>query len=556
MKFHTVALGSGLLSAAAIHAAKNGLPVDKVYGVNLGGWLLSEPWMNPDEWEEMGGERCDPCSDCAASELYAHIFSSRPQLMQINSSLVKKLGQTKADEVFAKHWSTWFTQDNVDTFVAAGLNSVRIPLGFWIVETLVDRSTEYYPRGGMKWLKKGLRMLKAKGMHVVLDHHALPGVSTPNEMFAGHCTSDVQFYTEKNYRRALIWAGVMTILSHVDPDFSPVFSIEALNEPLKDANKTPGYGDYQKRFVQLVRVIELGLGVKCDDADYSRLFDGDGYANSIDQGLVAIAKYLADPVLTDVLNTCVTLMSTISVDLDLSLSLNFRRALSVGVDIDSDVSVATDVDLHPDEAGKGHGAGRGRMGSNDPVLARRSVPAPEPMVPRGSRLERHNAKRRLHHDRGISMSLGQGVSRKCLMTSFQDMHMQYNNPPNPADAAIGPQLYDAHSYFSVGDVADPNAESYMKVICNTDRVTNARAVGNSPLVFGEWSLATNFDASREFLQDWADAQRHIYAGQADGWFFWTFKMEEGSPHIPAWSFLSAYKEGYFGNDPSTLMNPN
>ncbi|KAG8738817.1 hypothetical protein FRC11_001122, partial [Ceratobasidium sp. 423] len=301
---------------AAIHAAKNGLPVDKVYGVNLGGWLLSEPWMNPMEWLEMGGEKCDSdCSSCAASEF----------------SLVKKLGQTKADEVFAKHWSTWFTQENVDTIVAAGLNTVRIPLGYWIVESLVDRSTEYYPRGGMQWLKKGLRMLKAKGIHVILDHHALPGVSTPNQMFAGHCTSDVQFYTEKNYRRALIWAGVMTILSHVDPDFSTVLSIEAINEPIMDANKTPGYGDYQKRFVKLVRVIELGLGIKCDDADYSRLFDGDGYTNSIDLGLVAIAQYLADPVLTDVLNTCVTFMSTISVDLDLSLSLHLRRALSVGV---------------------------------------------------------------------------------------------------------------------------------------------------------------------------------------------------------------------------------
>ncbi|KAG8761748.1 hypothetical protein FRC11_013318 [Ceratobasidium sp. 423] len=172
------------------------------------------------------------------------------------------------------------------------------------------------------------------------------------------------------------------------------------------------------------------------------------------------------------------------------------------------------------------------------------------------RLDRHNAKRRLHHDRGISISLGQGVSRKCLMTSFPNLHWQYNNPPNPADAAIGPQLYDVHLYFSFGGVADPNAESYMKVICNTDRVTNARAVGNSPLVFGEWSLATNFNASWEFLQDWADAQRHIYAGQADGWFFWSFKIEEGSPNIPAWTYLSAYKEGYLGNDPSKLTNPN
>ncbi|CAE6350666.1 unnamed protein product [Rhizoctonia solani] len=544
MKLHSIALGSGLLGAAAIRAAKNGLPVDKVYGVNLGGWLLSEPWMNPKEWLSMGGEQCDDCSTCAASEF----------------SLVQKLGQTKADEVFAQHWSTWFTQKNVDEIAAAGLNSVRIPLGYWIVEPLVDRSTEFYPRGGMKWLKKGLRMLKAKGIHVVLDHHALPGVSSANQMFAGHCTSDVQFYTEKNYRRALVWAAVMTFLSHSDPDFSTVFSIEAINEPTMDANKTPGYGDYQKRFVKVVRLVELLLGIKCDDTDYSKLFDGDAYTNFVDLGLTEIGKHLADEVLKDVLTTCVDYMSDISISLGLNLNLKLlRRALSVSANVNVDVNASNGgigINLELGQVAKGHGAGRGPMGPNGPILARRSAPALEPVVPHGLGLDRHNAKRRLHHDRGISITLGQGVGRKCLMTSFPNMHWQYNNPPNPADAAIGPQLYDAHLYFSFGGVADPNAESYMQVICNTDRVKNALAVGNSPLVFGEWSLATNFPASDQFMHDWADAQRHIYAGQADGWFFWSFKIEEGSPNVPAWTYFGAREKGYFSNDPSKLTNPN
>jgi hypothetical protein len=35
MKLRTVAWGTGLLGATAISAARNGLPVDKVYGVNV-----------------------------------------------------------------------------------------------------------------------------------------------------------------------------------------------------------------------------------------------------------------------------------------------------------------------------------------------------------------------------------------------------------------------------------------------------------------------------------------------------------------------------------------
>ena len=33
--------------------------------------------------------------------------------------------------------------------VAAGMNTVRVPLGFWIIEDIVDTSHESYARGGL-----------------------------------------------------------------------------------------------------------------------------------------------------------------------------------------------------------------------------------------------------------------------------------------------------------------------------------------------------------------------------------------------------------------------
>jgi hypothetical protein len=70
----------------------------------------------------------------------------------------------------------------------------------------------------------------------------------------------------------------MTAFSHLDPDFDSVFAIEAINEPITDASKTPGFGtcqsshfhvpqcvsdDFpvQKQFVQVVRAVEYVLGV-------------------------------------------------------------------------------------------------------------------------------------------------------------------------------------------------------------------------------------------------------------------------------------------------------
>jgi aryl-phospho-beta-D-glucosidase BglC (GH1 family) len=43
-------------------------------------------------------------------------------------------------------WESWLTKDDVDGMVALGLNSVRVPLGFWIIEDIVDYSHEFYPR--------------------------------------------------------------------------------------------------------------------------------------------------------------------------------------------------------------------------------------------------------------------------------------------------------------------------------------------------------------------------------------------------------------------------
>jgi hypothetical protein len=86
--------------------------------------------------------------------------------------------------------------------------------------------------------------------------------------------------TPYNYHRALVWTAVMASLTHLDPAFSSVFAIQAVNEPIMDATQTPGYGScaatfpsqclahlwseprtVQKNFVQTIRAVELALGI-------------------------------------------------------------------------------------------------------------------------------------------------------------------------------------------------------------------------------------------------------------------------------------------------------
>lgn len=69
----------------------------------------------------MGGQVCSDCTQCISTEF----------------DLVKSLGQQKANQVFQKHWKTWFNQTDVDTLKSLGLNTVRIPVSLcaWPTDT-------------------------------------------------------------------------------------------------------------------------------------------------------------------------------------------------------------------------------------------------------------------------------------------------------------------------------------------------------------------------------------------------------------------------------------
>ncbi|KIP07427.1 glycoside hydrolase family 5 protein [Phlebiopsis gigantea 11061_1 CR5-6] len=437
-----------------------GMP-DKIYGTNLGSWLVLEAWMLPAEWAAMGGQSCDDCSQCIASEFaFAQAYPDT------------------VDQIFAKHWETWFNQDDVDQLVAAGINTVRIPLGYWLVESLVNRQTEFFPRGGLKQLQRGLSQLKAAGIQAILDHHALPGVQTAGQQFTGRCTSDVEFYTEYNYHRALVWTAVMTTLAHLDPNFGSVFSIEAVNEPIMDASQTPGYGGFQQNFVKVVRAVELILGIPVPGAQLTIKPSTSNFTSAITAVTTStnLTSIFNDEV-TSALQDAVPILVQVGYQLAVPAIFNFNLA---------------------------------------------SAP--------------------LHSQ------------REPLVTNFMDVNWQYNSPANPADAAIGPQGYDNHLYYSFGGVADANPDAYLTSICNLDRVQADAALGDSPLWFGEWGLPTQFNATDEFLFQWADAQKLAYS-QGAGWIFWNFKVEisEAAGDLARqWSYFEGLKLGYLTQDPSQV----
>ncbi|KAF8307358.1 glycoside hydrolase [Clavulina sp. PMI_390] len=447
------------------------VPVDKVYGVNLGNWLVFESWMTPARWIAMGGEINSSCSQYRMTEW----------------KLATYLGQEQTNAVFKQHWETWFTQTDVDAIVAAGLNTVRIPLGFWLVEDLCNRPAEPYAEGGLDELIRGLTLLKKAGIYAILDQHALPGVSASGQEFAGNCTSNLQFYSspnDYNYVRAVTWGIVMTWMSHVHPAFENVFAIEAINEPVQNVANTPNLWKYEEAFVLGVRTIELALGVICDTS-----------------------------FLSAAINDTITI-----------------EALVASIPIISKLAIKYKVDLKSTLDGIKHAA----------------------------------SGQSLHGFNWGTTNCASDRQRQCLSTTFMNRDWQWSSNwtsdpvPNPAAYAHGPQLYDNHLYLNYGGVAkNASAGAYMQVMCNLTKVADEAAIGDAPMVFGEWSVATNFNTTDDFIRDYGDAQKLAYS-QGAGWIFWNFKVDTDCavPDYRMWSYLDLVKDGLMTQKPDEYFDAN
>ncbi|KAJ5586945.1 Exo-beta-1-3-glucanase (Exg1) [Penicillium hispanicum] len=117
---------------------------DKVRGVNLGGWLVLEPWITPSIFDAAGDTAVDEWSLC------------------------KNLGQDQCRAVLSQHWSSFISQDDFNQIAAAGMNHVRIPVGYWALEHL---DGDPYVDGQLEYLDSAIGWARAAGLKVVVDLH-------------------------------------------------------------------------------------------------------------------------------------------------------------------------------------------------------------------------------------------------------------------------------------------------------------------------------------------------------------------------------------------------
>lgn len=122
-----------------------------IRGVNVGGWLNIEPFITPSFFENFGAR------DGVVDEY----------------TLLTKLGPAKAKSSLEQHYSTFVNRQTFADIRAAGMDHVRFPFGYWMVQTY--DGDPYLAQVSWRYLLRGIEYCRQNGLRVNLDLHGAPG---------------------------------------------------------------------------------------------------------------------------------------------------------------------------------------------------------------------------------------------------------------------------------------------------------------------------------------------------------------------------------------------
>lgn len=124
------------------------------------------------------------------------------------------------------HWATFYTESDFAQIAAAGLNHVRIPIGYWAFDT--SAGEPYVRANQADFLERAVQWSRNHGLKVIIDLHGAPGsqngfdnsgrkgaVNWPNDQSNANRAANV----------------ISTIAARFAKYDGTVTSIELLNEP-------------------------------------------------------------------------------------------------------------------------------------------------------------------------------------------------------------------------------------------------------------------------------------------------------------------------------------
>ncbi|KAF2739727.1 glycoside hydrolase [Polyplosphaeria fusca] len=121
----------------------------KLRAVNLGGWLVLEPFITPSIFERATGSGSQVVDEW---------------------TLCQKLGKTGCLNILKPHWDSFVKLSDLQRIKNAGFNAVRIPIGYW---AYVDAGGPY-TSGAAPYMDKAIGWARQVGLKVIIDLHGAP----------------------------------------------------------------------------------------------------------------------------------------------------------------------------------------------------------------------------------------------------------------------------------------------------------------------------------------------------------------------------------------------
>ncbi len=221
-------------------------------GTNLGNWLINEFWMM-----DLGTDKDDQCT--------------------LEATLDRRFGYQERQRLMRLFRDNWITTRDWDLMQRHGLNVVRLPFLYSVIED------EKHPRtlraDAWHYLDEAIRQAEARGMYVILDLHGAVG-SQGWEHHSG-CAGKNQYWSTPEYQARTEWLWQQVAARYKDNGTVAGYSV--LNEP---------WGTTPERMAAVVG--KLYTAIRAVDPNHVVILPGhstgiDAYGKPADKGMRNVA---------------------------------------------------------------------------------------------------------------------------------------------------------------------------------------------------------------------------------------------------------------------------
>jgi glucan 1,3-beta-glucosidase len=170
-------------------------------GTNLGNWLVQEFWM----MGQGGNGVTDQCT--------------------LEAKLTERFGYDEKERLIKLYRDSWITERDWDQIKALGLNIVRLPILWSVIED--EKKPKTLRADAWKYLDWSIAQAKQRGIYVILDLHGAAGGQTPNDHTG--CAGQNKYWTDADAQERTRWLWQQIATKYKDEPV--VAAYDPLNEP-------------------------------------------------------------------------------------------------------------------------------------------------------------------------------------------------------------------------------------------------------------------------------------------------------------------------------------